>query len=399
MEIKNLDINLILPYKNNPRKISDTSIEKVANSIKNFGFRQPIVVDKNNIVVVGHTRLQASRKLGLQQVPVLVADNLSEDQINAYRLADNRTNEESQWQNDLLKLELQDLQFKNFDLNLTAFDDFELDDLLFEEKYGLTDDDAAPEVPKEAKTQYGQVFKLGQHKLICGDSSKIEDLQKIMTNELADMVFTDPPYGIDYSGGRTQVVANKEYGKIMNDTLQGDELGGLIANMFKFVKNEADYYICVSPLEQKPFLDILKKQNKKLDAVIVWDKKNPGLGYMMYRRQCEFILYVRGKPFKKGDTSDFDLWRISKDNTQKYLHGTQKPVQLSTRAIKNSSKENDLVLDVFGGSGSTMIACEKTNRKCYTIELDPAFCDVIIKRWEDYPLGIFTRSGIAYLPL
>ena len=384
MEIKNLDINLILPYKNNPRKISDTAIEKVANSIKNFGFRQPIVVDKNNIVVVGHTRLQASRKLGLQQVPVLVADNLSEDQINAYRLADNRTNEESQWQNDLLKLELQDLQFKNFDLNLTAFDDFELDDLLFEEKYGLTDDDAAPEVPKEAKTQYGQVFKLGQHKLICGDSSKIEDLQKIMTNELADMVFTDPPYGIDYSGGRTQVVANKEYGKIMNDTLQGDELGGLIANMFKFVKNEADYYICVSPLEQKPFLDILKKQNKKLDAVIVWDKKNPGLGYMMYRRQCEFILYVKGKPFKMGDTSDFDLWRISKDNTQKYLHGTQKPVQLSTRAIKNSSKENDLVLDVFGGSGSTMIACEKTNRKCYTIELDPAFCDVIIKRWEDY---------------
>ena len=384
MEIKNFDINLILPYKNNPRKISDTAIEKVANSIKNFGFRQPIVVDKNNIVVVGHTRLQASRKLGLQQVPVLVADNLTEDQINAYRLADNRTNEESQWQNDLLKLELQDLQFKNFDLNLTAFDDFELDDLLFEEKYGLTDDDAAPEVPKEAKTQYGQVFKLGQHKLICGDSSKIEDLQKIMTNELADMVFTDPPYGIDYSGGRTQVVANKEYGKIMNDTLQGDELGGLIANMFKFVKNEADYYICVSPLEQKPFLDILKKQNKKLDAVIVWDKKNPGLGYMMYRRQCEFILYVRGKPFKKGDTSDFDLWRISKDNTQKYLHGTQKPVQLSTRAIKNSSKENDLVLDVFGGSGSTMIACEKTNRKCYTIELDPAFCDVIIKRWEDY---------------
>ena len=384
MEIKNLDINLILPYKNNPRKISDTAIEKVANSIKNFGFRQPIVVDKNNIVVVGHTRLQASRKLGLQQVPVLVADNLTEDQINAYRLADNRTNEESQWQNDLLKLELQDLQFKNFDLNLTAFDDFELDDLLFEEKYGLTDDDAAPEVPKEAKTQYGQVFKLGQHKLICGDSSKIEDLQKIMANELADMVFTDPPYGIDYSGGRTQVVANKEYGKIMNDTLQGDELGGLIANMFQFVKNESDYYICVSPLEQKPFLDILKKQNKKLDAVIVWDKKNPGLGYMMYRRQCEFILYVRGKPFKKGDTSDFDLWRISKDNTQKYLHGTQKPVQLSTRAIKNSSKENDLVLDVFGGSGSTMIACEKTNRKCYTIELDPAFCDVIIKRWEDY---------------
>ena len=128
MEIKNLDINLILPYKNNPRKISDTAIEKVANSIKNFGFRQPIVVDKNNIVVVGHTRLQASRKLGLQQVPVLVADNLNEDQINAYRLADNRTNEESQWQNDLLKLELQDLQFKNFDLNLTAFDDFELDD-------------------------------------------------------------------------------------------------------------------------------------------------------------------------------------------------------------------------------------------------------------------------------
>ena len=198
------------------------------------------------------------------------------------------------------------------------------------------------------------------------------------------MVFTDPPYGINYSGGRTQVVEKKTYGKILNDNLKGLELGNLIANLFSFTKSESDYYICVSPLEQKPFLDVIENNKLKLDAVIVWDKKNAGLGYMRYRRQCEFILYIKGKKFKKGDKSDFDLWQINRDNAQKYVHGTQKPVALSSRAILNSSKKEDFILDIFGGSGSTLIACEKINRNCYMMELDTTYCDIIIERWQNY---------------
>ena len=198
------------------------------------------------------------------------------------------------------------------------------------------------------------------------------------------MVFTDPPYGIDYSGGRTQVVEKKEYGKLKNDDLQGEELGNLICNVFNYNKAEADVYICVSPIMQKPFLDYIEMQNKDINAVIVWDKKQPGLGYMAYRRQCEFILFIKGKPFKKGDTTDFDLWSISRDDATTYVHGTQKPIKVPARAITNSSKAEDVVLDYFGGSGSTLIACEQLNRKCRMMEYDPKYIDVIIARWEQF---------------
>lgn len=201
---------------------------------------------------------------------------------------------------------------------------------------------------------------------------------------MVDMVFTDPPYGIDYSGGRTQVVAKKEYGKLMNDDLQGENLGELIVNVFTYNKPEADVYICVSPIMQTPFLKYLETLNKEVNAVIVWDKGVPGLGYMAYRRQTEFILYIKGGPFKKGDKSDFDLWSIPRDNGTDYKHGTQKPVAVATRAILNSSKKGDIVLDLFGGSGSTLIACEKAERTNYTLELDPHYIDVIVQRYVDY---------------
>ena len=166
--------------------------------------------------------------------------------------------------------------------------------------------------------------------------------------------------------------------------MQGEELVNLICNVFNFNKKEADVYICVSPIMQKPFLDYIEQRGKELNAVIVWDKKQPGLGYMAYRRQCEFILFVKGKPFKKGDTTDFDLWSISRDDATTYVHGTQKPVGVSARAIKNSSKQDDNVLDFFGGSGSTLIACEQLCRNCFMMELDPHYVDVIIARWEKF---------------
>ena len=383
MKIEKVKIGKVKPYNNNPRDISKAAIEKVTLSIKEFGFQQPIVVDKNNIIIAGHTRLEAAKQLKLKEVPVVVAKNLSDNQAKAYRLMDNRSGQESNWDKKLLELELSLLNDENINLDLTGFDEVELNKLIVDEKTGLTEDDAIPE-PKEAICKLGDIWQLGKHRLLCGDSTKEEDVNKLMDGAKADMVFTDPPYGINYSGGRTQVVEKKTYGKILNDNLKGLELGNLIANLFSFTKSESDYYICVSPLEQKPFLDVIENNKLKLDAVIVWDKKNAGLGYMRYRRQCEFILYIKGKKFKKGDKSDFDLWQINRDNAQKYVHGTQKPVALSSRAILNSSKKEDFILDIFGGSGSTLIACEKINRNCYMMELDTTYCDIIIERWQNY---------------
>jgi DNA modification methylase len=384
MKIEIADINTIKPYENNPRKLSEQAIEKVAMSLKEYGFRQPIVVDKNNIIVAGHTRYRASKKLGYTKVPITIVDNLTPEQINAYRIADNRTAEESDWDNELLKMEIKELELKDFNLDLLGFNEDQLNEILFDEKQGLTDEDAVPETPIEPKTKLGDIYILENHRLMCGDSTSIHAVEKLINGQKADMVFTDPPYGIDYSGGRTQVVATKTYGKILNDNLEGEELGSLIVLAFTYIKQDADVYICVSPLKQKPFLDSIEKLNKKIDAVIVWDKKNAGLGYMKYRRQCEFILYVKGGDFKKGDKSDFDLWSISKDKTTEYIHGTQKPVALIERAINNSSKGDDIILDLFGGSGSTLIACEKLNRINHIMELDPKYCDVIVKRWEQF---------------
>ena len=375
MNVQEIKLKDIKPYEKNPRK-NDQSVDKVVNSIKEFGFKVPIVIDKNNVIVCGHTRYKAAKKLGLKAVPCVVADDLTEEQIKAYRLADNKVSELAEWDIDLLGEELDGI----FDIDMSDFG-FDLSEEEEEETEVIED-----EVPEEVEpvAKIGDIWQLGRHRLMCGDSTSITDVEKLMNGNKADMVFTDPPYGIDYSGGRSQVVRDKEYGKLKNDDLQGEELGKLICNVFNFNKKEADVYICVSPIMQKPFLDYIEQRGKELNAVIVWDKKQPGLGYMAYRRQCEFILFVKGKPFKKGDTTDFDLWSISRDDATTYVHGTQKPVGVSARAIKNSSKQDDNVLDFFGGSGSTLIACEQLDRNCYMMELDPHYVDVIIDRWESF---------------
>ena len=376
----------LIPYARNSRTHSEEQVTQIAASIKEFGFTNPVLLDGDNGIIAGHGRVMAANKLGITEVPCIELSHLSKAQKQAYIIADNKLALNAGWDEEMLRVEMEELKESDFDIDLLGFNEDELNELLEDNttNEGLTDEDAVPEAPIEPKSKLGDVWILGKHRLMCGDSTKIDDVEKLMAGQKADMVFTDPPYGIDYSGGRTQVVATKTYGKLKNDDLQGEELGNLISQVFNFNKQEADVYICVSPLMQKPFLDYIEQSQKTINAVIVWDKKQPGLGYMQYRRQCEFILFIKGGKFKKGDKSDFDLWQISRDNAQDYVHGTQKPVAVPTRALNNSSKKDDIVLDLFGDSGSTLIACEKTGREARLMELDPKYVDVIITRWQDF---------------
>ena len=377
LKIEYMALDKLKPYDKNARKHQEADLSTIKASISEFGMSDPIGVwGKDNVIVEGHGRYLACKELGIEQVPVIHLDHLTDEQRRAYALAHNKTAEMSEWDFDLLGDELADI----LDIDMSDFG-FDLSEDEEEETEVIED-----EIPEEVESiaKQGDIWQLGRHRLMCGDSTSIDDVEKLMDGNKADMVFTDPPYGIDYSGGRSQVVRDKEYGKLKNDDLQGEELGNLICNVFNFNKKEADVYICVSPIMQKPFLDYIEQQGKGLNAVIVWDKKQAGLGYMAYRRQCEFILFIKGKPFKKGDATDFDLWSISRDNATTYVHGTQKPVGVSARAIKNSSKQDDNVLDFFGGSGSTLIACEQLDRNCFMMELDPKFVDVIIARWEKF---------------
>jgi DNA modification methylase len=388
MKTEMVKISEVKNNPNNPRVIKDDKFQKLVRSIKEFPKMleiRPIVVNADMIVLGGNMRLKACIEAGLKQVPIIKADDLTEDEQRQFIIKDNVSGGEWDW--EMLANEWDTEKLEEWGLDVP---DFEADQVLEAEE---DDFDTTP--PEEPKTVLGDLYEIGEHRLLCGDSTCSDAVAKLMNGSKADMVFTDPPYGIDYSGGRTQVFETKTYGKLMNDDLKGVELGELISNVFLFNKQEADVYICVSPKMQKPFLDFIENSNKTIDAVIVWDKKQPGLGYMSYRRQCEFILFVKGGNFKKGDTSDFDLWSISRDNGQDYVHGTQKPIAVPSRAINNSSKKDDLVLDYFGGSGSTMVASHQLKRKCYGMELDPKYCDVIVKRMITLdPSLTIKRNGV-----
>jgi len=370
MKIEIADINSIQPYINNPRKLKDSAIEKVAKSIKEFGFRQPIVVDTNRIIVVGHTRYRASKKLGLKEVPITIAENLTQEQINAYRIADNRTNEEAEWDLELLKTEIKELELADFNLDLTGFDEDQLNNMLFEEKQGLTDEDEVPEAPEEPITKLGDIWKLGNHRLMCGDSTILNDIDKLTEKQKPDMLFTDPPYNVAFNG------RSGKFDVIKNDNLEESEFNNFIDTILSNLEilNINTYYICCN----WAFYGILQKKLKP-KACIVWAKNVFGLG-KGYRHQHEFILFDGF--IDASIKNESDLWKIKKDS--KYQHPTQKPVELSSRAITNSSRPNNIILDLFGGSGSTLIACEKLNRKARIMELDPKYCDVIVKRWEQF---------------
>ncbi len=369
MKIELADLSSIKPYENNPRKLSETAIEKVAMSLKEYGFRQPIVVDKNRVIVAGHTRYRASKKLGLKHVPVSIIDNLTDEQINAYRIADNRTAEESEWDSELLKMEIKELEAKDFKLDLLGFNDEQLNDILFEEKQGLTDEDEVPEAPEEPVSKLGDIWKLGDHRVMCGDSSLKENKTKLLNGNNVDMIFTDPPYGVDYVS-RVDEKRRKNWGGIKNDKLKGSELQDFLSKTIDWFENT--YIFC----NWQSYPDFLKAYGKP-KQVIVWNKKWVGLG-KGYRNQYEMCLFYG----TLNITTETNLWDIKRDSN--YKHPTQKPVALSVRAINNSLLQNRICYDPFLGSGSTLIGCEKTKRICYGFELEPKYCDVIIKRWENF---------------
>lgn len=391
MNIVNLKVEELIPYINNPRN-NDDAVDKVAASIKEFGFKVPIVIDKDNVVVTGHTRLLASKKLGLQEVPCVIADDLSPAQIKAFRIADNKVSEYAQWDEDMLKVELEELEEMDFDLDELNIDysDFDLD--IGENIEEIEPEEVeVPEIHEEPKAKLGDIYQLGNHRLMCGDSTSEEDVAKLMNGVKTDMVFTDPPYGMnldtDYTKmnndsniefkQRKNIVGGKKYNEVIGDNEDfKDELVTTIFKNFDYCKEifvwGADYY--------PELLKDYKKGN-----FIIWDKRDDNEQFdKMFGSQFE-VCWSKNRHKKEiARVRWCGVFGTEKEFDKKRVHPTQKPTELSRWFIDKYSKENDLIVDIYGGSGSTLIACEQLNRKCYMMELDPHYVDVIIKRWEDY---------------
>ncbi len=360
----------LIPYARNTRTHSDEQVNQIVSSIKEFGFTNPVLVDQDNMIIAGHGRVMAANKLKLDKVPTICLKHLTEAQKKAYIIADNRLALNAGWDEDMLKVELEELNDLEFDISLLGFEDNEIESLLSEPTEGLTDEDAVPDLPEEPTTKLGDLWILGEHRLLCGDSTSIDDVDKLMDGNKADMVFTDPPYNVAFNG------RSGKFDVIKNDKLSNDEFVDFIDGFLSTLEviNSNTYYICCN----WAFYGLLQLKLKP-KACIVWAKNVFGLG-KGYRHQHEFILF--DGLVDPSITNESDLWNIAKDSN--YQHPTQKPVELPERAIKNSSKKKNIVLDLFLGSGSTLIAAEKTNRKCYGMELDPKYCDVIIQRWEEF---------------
>tara|TARA_R110002012_G_scaffold19803_1_gene70905 strand:+ start:77 stop:1324 length:1248 start_codon:yes stop_codon:yes gene_type:complete len=396
MKIEKINIDRLIPYARNPRN-NKASVSKVASSIKEYGWQQPIVVDNEMVVIAGHTRLLAAQELGLNEVPVHIAANLTAEQIKAYRLADNRIAQDSEWDESLLKLELSELKNIDFNLELTGFNELELNELLAEEiKKGLTDEDLTPEAPEIATSKLGDVWIMEDHRLVCGDATNSKHIKLLMQNDYADLIVTDPPYNVDYQSGRkTEPGALvKGWDKINNDNLTDENFESFIDDSFKnmadILKPLGCVYVFHPDTKMQAKLQFLKAFDKNfyLSATLQWVKKGGGLGFQDYRSQHEPILYGwkegSGKHYYIGDRKKTSCWFIGKEHTGSYVHPTQKPVAVLEEALINSSKGKDIVVDLFAGSGSLLIAGEKHERKIYSMELEPKYCDTIIQRWQTY---------------
>ena len=373
MNIQEIEIDKLIPYHNNPRK--DQAVDKVASSINEYGFQQPIVVDKNMVLIVGHTRLMGAKKLGLKKVPVTIA-NLSESKAKAYRIADNRLNEDSAWDFDLLDIEIKNLLNDDYNIDLLGFDSSELDKFLKNDEEYLTDEDEVPEPPKEPKSKIGDVYELGQHRLMCGDSIKFENLDILMNKKNANMVFTDPPYGVNYQSNMRE--KSKKFDIINND----DKLLDVCPTIEKYAKGWVFLW------SSWKVIDKWIKNTEKLGFptnIIIWNKGGGGIGDLKKTFSTDYeICLVFNRGYELIGKRIGSVWTLKKDKATEYKHPTQKPVELAEEAILKTTKQNKIVLDIFGGSGSTLIACEKTKRKCYMMELDPKYVDVIIQRWENF---------------
>jgi DNA modification methylase len=395
MQVEQISIETLIPYVNNARTHSDAQVAQIAASIKEFGFNNPVLIADDNSIIAGHGRVMAARKLGKDTVPAVRLSHLTEMQRKAYILADNKLALNADWDNSLLAIELADLKDLGFDTDLTGFSADEIAALMpVELTEGLTDEDEVPEAPVDPVTKLGDVWVLGKHRLMCGDSTSIDAVERLMAGSKADMVFTDPPYGVAYEGGHNQ----KKRKGIIADTLEGDDLTGLFYGALMAAvpntKDGAAFYVWYASGKSIETYAALAKLPLKLRAVIQWYKVKSGLGAFMsqYIPNSEPCMYLHKdgcSPAWYGPTNEKTVWELKKESKNTF-HPTQKPVELPERAINNSSKAGDEILDLFGGSGSTLIACEKQNRHARLMELDPKYCDVIIKRWQDFTGKIAT---------
>lgn len=369
LKIEYRKVSDLLPYARNARTHSDAQVSQLAASIKEFGFNNPVAVDGEGMILCGHGRVMAAQKLHLTEVPNVCLSHLSDTQVKAYILADNKLALNAGWDNDMLKVELEELKDSDFDLNLTGFSDDELKDILVEDPTEAQEDNFDDAPPEVAKSQLGDIWTMGEHRLMCGDSTSENDVKCLMQDEKADMVFTDPPYNVAFNGrsGKFEV--------IKNDNLEDESFNNFIKGFLKILKflNPKSYYVCCN----WAFYGVLQLDLKP-KSCIVWAKNVFGLG-QGYRHQHEFILF--DGYIDPNIKNESDLWEIKKDTN--YVHPTQKPIEIPSRAIRNSSKKNNVVVDLFGGSGSTLIACEQLGRKARLMELDEHYVDVIIQRWQN----------------
>ena len=379
----------LAPFARNSRVHSDHQVNQIAKSIKKFGFTNPVLIAPDDTIIAGHGRIMAALKLDLIQVPCVVLHHLSADELKAYVIADNQLALTATWDMDILGSELVELQALDFDLSTLGFDN--LDDLLPElpKEDGLTDEDAMPEVSEnELNVQRGEIYKLGEHRLMCGDSTEKVDVDRLMDGHKADMVHTDPPYNVDYSNQDRPKAGKIDLGRIKNDKMENDVflkfLTDALTCSFGFCSENSSIYIWYASRETLNFHTAAAAAGWNINQQIIW-KKPMLLGRGKYQWAHEPCVFgVKGSPYFTKDRTKTTIWDFGGYDKSKNIHPTQKPVFIPEEAINNSSEKNDIILDLFLGSGSTLIACEKTNRTCYGMELDPHYCSVIIKRWEDY---------------
>ncbi|WP_455223626.1 site-specific DNA-methyltransferase [Granulicatella sp.] len=393
------NVNDLIPYIRNARTHSESQIAQIAASIKEFGFLSPILIAEDNTILAGHGRLAAAQKLGLKQVPCVKENYLTETQRRAYIIADNRLSLNAGWDDEMLAIELSELQDVDFDLDLLGFDESELASI-FEDGKEVEDDDfdVTEELNKPSFSKVGDIWTLGRHRLICGDSTKEETYKRLMDGKKANLVVTDPPYNVNYEGSA---------GKIKNDNMDNDKFYNFLldafSNMEKVMADDASIYVFHADTEGLNFRKAFNDAGFYLSGCCIWKKPSLVLGRSPYQWQHEPCLYgwkKKGKHQWYSGRKETTIWEFEKPK-KNADHPTMKPIPLLAYPITNSSMSNTLILDPFGGSGSTLIACEQTERSCYTIELDEKFCDVIVKRYIEQ-VGtdkdvLVLRNGKEYL--
>ena len=399
MKIKSVPIDQVKPYERNPRNNAG-AIEKVASSLREFGWQQPIVVDKEFVVIAGHTRLAAAKSLGMDHVPVLVASDLSPEQVKAFRITDNRVGEEAEWNFDLLKLELEELRLGEFDLSLIGFDTAELAGIMLTTE-GESDPETVPDAPVVPVTMRGDVWELGRHRLVCGDSTNADDVAAALSGAKPHLMVTDPPYGVEYDPSwrnRVKRPDGSAYGAMATGKVLNDDVADWRAAWALFAGDVV--YVWQGDKQLADMAAQLADYKFEIRNLIVWSKRRFVISrgdYHSLHETCWYAVRKGATGHWSGDRKQTTVWEIE-HNKSDTGHGTQKPVECMRRPIENNSKPGDAVYEPFSGSGTTIIAAEMTGRVCHALELSPEYCDVAVKRWQEFTKkkARLERTGLAF---